>query len=86
MSYNLSDPVKTAMISLTTFILTTGVVALSFAFYHQKEYPPFKAKQLPAVAVSLVAACFWMLGTLQSLAVFDLTNPVWAVCPFWEIW
>lgn len=86
MSLLLSDPVKLSIISITGIVLFTGISAVSLAFYNQKKYPPFKAKQLPAVALSLLSSCFWLLGTLQSLAVFNLTTPVWSNCAFWEIW
>lgn len=82
----MTEPIKTAMITTTALVLLTGISAVALAFIKQKQYPPFKAKQLPAVAVSLVAACFWLLGTLQALSVFDLTNPAWANCNFWTIW
>lgn len=86
MSYLLTDQNKIGMITFTGVILISGISAVSLAYYRQKQYPPFKAKQLPAVALSLIAACFWSIGNLQSHSVFDLTNRVWAVCDFWLIW
>lgn len=86
MSINLSNEAKNAMISITCLILVAGASAVILTVTRQNQYPPFKAKQLPAITVSLVAACFWMFGAMQTLEIFDLTSPVWSNCAIWAIW
>lgn len=86
MSLILSNELKTSLIAITSIILTAGVGAVILAVARQDEYAPFKAKQLNAVMLSLVTACLWSLGSLQSTPVFDLTSPVWSNCNFWQIW
>lgn len=86
MSYNVSDSAKVAMIVTTVVVQFGGICAVALAFWKRKEYPPFKAKQLPAVALSLLAACFWSIGNLHSLSILDMTNPVWANCILWILW
>ncbi|KAJ3303982.1 hypothetical protein HDV03_003220 [Kappamyces sp. JEL0829] len=77
------------MISLTVILLVMETGAVITAFVKKLAYPPFKAslaKQLEALAVSLLASWSWDFSNLQSLGIVDLTAPFWSSCIWWVVW
>ncbi|KAJ3370039.1 hypothetical protein HDU91_006700 [Kappamyces sp. JEL0680] len=69
---------------LTAVIFLSNFLGLGIAAVNHHSFPPFRAKQLIPLAVSLIASCFFVGASFQFI-VADISLPFWSNCAFWLI-
>jgi hypothetical protein len=68
-------------VSATTYLLSWGV--LIFAYY--SKYPPFRARQINILILSMISNFFFQLGALYTGGVLTF-DPPFHLCYFFKIW
>jgi len=77
------EVVEYVFIAFWASFLLFDIVATIFVFIN-REYSPFKAKQVPVIVVKCIAGVLWYPGLLQALK-FS-TEGAFSICILWSIW
>lgn len=73
---------QSVFLSIFVSISVIGFLMCFIAVWNRKRFPPFAAKQLEPICLSLIAATFWCTGRIYGLGLFGY-NGIFRYCHFW---
>ncbi|KAI8914471.1 hypothetical protein EDD86DRAFT_87424 [Gorgonomyces haynaldii] len=72
-------PFQIAVIVVEMFVYALSCAAFALV-WRNRDYAPFKSKQLPLLTIGLVAGFFWSVGTMEGVGILTLDG-----CVFWTV-
>jgi len=73
-----------AVLTIGAFFLIFQILATLYLFIN-RNYGPFKAKQIDLIILSVISEIFWFIGLVPSVHMLPSTG-VWSLCALWQLW
>jgi hypothetical protein len=83
MSARYTNPYQVPFLVSFLVLTLSGLFLCSLAVLNKKTYPPFAAKQLLPLCLTLAASVFWIGGRLQILGMFGFDG-IFSECQIWK--
>jgi len=77
-------PVYLALILTFAILLIIQVVVMVYVILN-RDYLPFKSKQVDLLTMAVFFSCVWYPGFLQSIKIIPHEG-VWSLCSLWQVW